>query len=91
VPLRVLLVQFVHGPYVSRADLVQTGGEHAARITDRLLTTDEVCAFLGIDRRTLERIYAKGEGPKRKKVGGTWRWRQSWLDAWIDEDERASA
>lgn len=56
------------------------------RITDRLLTTDEVCAFLGIDRRTLERIYAKGEGPKRKKVGGTWRWRQSWLDAWIDAD-----
>jgi DNA (cytosine-5)-methyltransferase 1 len=30
VPLRVLLVQFVHGPYVSRADLVQIGGEHAA-------------------------------------------------------------
>jgi excisionase family DNA binding protein len=61
------------------------------QVTDRLLTTEEVCAFLGIDRRTLERIYAKGEGPKRKKVGGTWRWRQSWLDAWIDEDERASA
>jgi hypothetical protein len=29
VPLGVLLVQFVHGTDTSRADPVQTGGEHA--------------------------------------------------------------
>ncbi|MFY9935187.1 MAG: helix-turn-helix domain-containing protein [Streptosporangiaceae bacterium] len=63
----------------------------AKPLTDRLLTTEEVCTFLGIDRRTLERMYAKGDGPRRKKVGGTWRWRQSWLDAWIDKDEQVSA
>jgi predicted DNA-binding transcriptional regulator AlpA len=63
----------------------------ATRISDRMLTTEEVCTFLGIDRRSLERLYAKGKGPRRKKVGGMWRYRQAWLDAWIDEDERASA
>ncbi len=63
------------------------------RITeaDRLLTVDEACDYLRIDRRTWERLQAKGQGPRRKKVGGTWRIRQSWLDDWIDEPDRASA
>jgi excisionase family DNA binding protein len=78
----------VQTPYVSMQSPCQPSTEvtMATTITDRMLTTDEVCTFLGIDRRTLERMYSRGEGPKRKKVGGTWRWRQSWLDAWIDED-----
>lgn len=49
-----------------------------------ILTLDEVATYLKAGKRTVYRLAQKGEIPAFK-LGGTWRFRHSELDAWIAE------
>ncbi|MFX7280239.1 helix-turn-helix domain-containing protein, partial [Acinetobacter baumannii] len=48
-----------------------------------IFTLDELAAYLKVGKRTLYRLAAHGEIPAFK-VGGTWRFRQSEIDRWIN-------
>lgn len=48
-----------------------------------ILTLDEVAVFLKAGKRTVYRLAQNGEIPAFK-LGGTWRFRLSELDSWID-------
>jgi len=52
-----------------------------------ILTLDEVAAYLKAGKRTVYRLAQKGHIPAFK-LGGTWRFRRSELDAWIAESIR---
>ena len=52
-----------------------------------ILTLDEVAAYLKAGKRTVYRLAQKGDIPAFK-LGGTWRFRRSELDAWIAESIR---
>lgn len=47
-----------------------------------ILTLDEVAAYLKAGKRTIYRLAAANKIPAFK-VGGTWRFRKSDIDAWI--------
>lgn len=48
-----------------------------------ILTLEEVAAFLKAGKRTVYRFAQNGDIPAFK-VGGTWRFRRSELETWID-------
>lgn len=48
-----------------------------------ILTLDEVATFLKAGKRTVYRFAQNGELPAFK-LGGTWRFRRSELERWID-------
>lgn len=48
-----------------------------------ILTLDEVAAYLKAGKRTVYRLTADGKLPGFK-LGGTWRFRRSDLDKWIE-------
>ena len=50
---------------------------------DEILTVDEVAAFLKAGKRTVYRLAANGTIPAFK-LGGTWRFRRTDLNAWIE-------
>lgn len=47
-----------------------------------IMTLDEVAQYLKAGKRTVYRLAAEGKLPAFK-LGGTWRFRRSDLDAWI--------
>ncbi|MDH7615242.1 helix-turn-helix domain-containing protein [Vibrio cholerae] len=53
-----------------------------------IFTLDELAAYLKVGKRTLYRLAAHGEIPAFK-VGGTWRFRQSEIDRWINNQTQA--
>lgn len=50
-----------------------------------LFTTDEVCDFLRISKRTLMRLRHDGKGPVALRVGGQLRYPDEEIDAFIQE------
>lgn len=52
-------------------------------MTEPLLQPDDVCAYLGITKRTLYELVATRR-IEHIKMGGLLRFRQSQLDAWLD-------
>jgi len=68
-----------------KANHMADGGERAP-----LLTVDEVCRYLKVDRRTVERLISAGELPAFKvagrvgKPGGCTRIAQDDLNAYLD-------
>lgn len=50
---------------------------------DEILTVDEVAAFLKAGKRTVYRLAANGTLPAFK-LGGTWRFRKTDLNAWME-------
>ena len=50
-----------------------------------ILTLEEVAAFLKAGKRTVYRFAQNGDIPAFK-LGGTWRFRRSELERWIDEN-----
>ncbi|MGI0615139.1 helix-turn-helix domain-containing protein [Pseudomonas aeruginosa] len=48
-----------------------------------IFTLDELAAYLKVGKRTLYRLASHGEIPVFK-VGGTWRFRQSEIERWIN-------
>lgn len=57
-------------------DIAGTDGE--------ILTLEEVAVFLRAGKRTVYRFAQNGQIPAFK-LGGTWRFRRSELERWIDE------
>ena len=55
-----------------------------------ILTLDEVAAFLKAGKRTVYRFAQSGEIPAFK-LGGTWRFRRSELERWIDQNSNQRA
>lgn len=53
-----------------------------------IFTLDELAAYLKVGKRTLYRLASHGEIPAFK-VGGTWRFRQSEVDRWINDQTQA--
>ena len=53
-----------------------------------IFTLDELAVYLKVGKRTLYRLAAHGEIPAFK-VGGTWRFRQSEIDQWINDQTQA--
>jgi excisionase family DNA binding protein len=58
---------------------------------DRLWTTQEVAAFLGVPVPTLHRWRYLGEGPEAFKVGRHLRWDPEAVRRWLVEDCQRSA
>jgi predicted DNA-binding transcriptional regulator AlpA len=54
---------------------------------DRLLPTWEAAEMIGSTPGTLRNWRMKGKGPKAIRVGGRAKYRQSELEAWIEEQE----
>jgi excisionase family DNA binding protein len=57
-------------------------------VTDRLLTTREVAAFLGVSPETVLRRWRAGELPGYRLASNVLRFRESEIEAWL-EDQRA--
>ena len=55
----------------------------------RLLTTEELAEYLQIPARTLEDWRHRDYGPKYARMGKRVRYRQSAVDAWLEEIEAA--
>lgn len=53
-------------------------------MTDDILTIKEVAQYLKIKEKTAYRLVAEGKFPGFK-VGGSWRFRRSEIETWIDE------
>lgn len=56
-------------------------------MTDDIWTIKELAAYLKLKEKTAYALVAKGEIPGFK-VGGSWRFRQSDIDHWIDEQAK---
>ena len=55
-----------------------------------IFTLDELAAYLKVGKRTLYQLAAHGKF-RLSKVGGTWRFPQSEIDQWINDQTRAGA
>ncbi len=55
--------------------------------TDRVLTVDELAAYLKVSQSTLYKLLAEGKVPGQK-VGRHWRFSRSAIDAWLEEPQR---
>lgn len=54
---------------------------------DEILTIQEIAAFLKLKEKTAYDLAAKGKIPGFK-VGGSWRFRKSNIDFWIEQNMR---
>ncbi|WP_338126467.1 MULTISPECIES: helix-turn-helix domain-containing protein [Pseudomonas] len=59
-------------------------GETMKTGPDQIFTLDELAAYLKVGKRTLYLLVAQEEIPAFK-VGGTWRFRRSDIDRWIED------
>ena len=59
-------------------------------MNDEILTLKEVAEYLKLAEKTAYRLAAEGKLPGFK-VGGSWRFRKSQLEAWISEQSAAYA
>jgi excisionase family DNA binding protein len=53
-------------------------------VTDRLLTTRQVAAFLGVSPETVLRRWRAGELPGYRLASNVLRFRESELEAWLE-------
>jgi len=53
-------------------------------MNDEILTIREVAAYLKLTEKTAYRLAAEGDIPGFK-VGGSWRFRRSEIENWIDQ------
>ena len=58
-------------------------------MSDRLLTTREVAAFLGLSSETVLRRYRAGELPGIRLGSNVLRFRESELEAWLESRSRS--
>lgn len=57
---------------------------------DEIMTIREVADFLRLTEKTAYRFALEGKIPGFK-VGGTWRFRKSKIEAWIEQQEKSAA
>lgn len=55
-------------------------------MTEQILTLKEVAEFLKLTEKTAYRLAAEGKLPGFK-VGGSWRFKQSDIDSWIEQSK----
>lgn len=55
-------------------------------MTDEIWTIKELAAYLKLKEKTAYALVAKGEIPGFK-VGGSWRFRRSDIERWIEESK----
>lgn len=53
-----------------------------------LMTIDELAAYLNVRPATIRAWRLNGTGPTAVRVGGSLRWRQADVDAWITDQQR---
>ena len=56
-------------------------------MSEDLMTIQEVAEYLRLNEKTAYRLAADGKIPGFK-VGGSWRFRQSEIEAWIEKQTR---
>lgn len=83
-----------HGETDDRKDLnmsIDTTATQGSGPGNALLTIDEAASYLAIPKATLYtwRTRRAGFGPRAVKIGGCLRFRQSDLDAWIEDHVEA--
>lgn len=54
-------------------------------LSEYALSLDAACASLDLPRSTLDKLCARGDGPRAFKIGRRWYVRRADLHAWIDE------
>jgi len=52
---------------------------------DKFLTIKEVMSRVGLSRSMIYKLLEHGEFPRPKKIGRLIRWRESVIEAWMDE------
>ena len=57
---------------------------------DTLMTIDEVAAYLRLSKDTVYRMAQSGKIPA-SKVGTQWRFRQSDVDAWLEQNKNVAS
>ncbi len=86
------ILQFRHSHYSLAFSLIfpYPLNYHFERIlmTDQIFTIKEVAAYLKLTEKTAYRLAAEGKLPGFK-VGGSWRFKMSDLEAWIEEQKKA--
>ena len=60
----------------------------SSAVTDRLLTTREVAAFLGVSPETVLRRWRAGELPGYRLASNVLRFRESEIEAWLEGTRR---
>lgn len=58
-------------------------------MTDEILTLKEVAEYLKLAEKTAYRLVAEGRLPGFK-VGGSWRFKQQDIEAWIEDQKNTS-
>jgi excisionase family DNA binding protein len=56
-------------------------------VTDQILTLKEVAVYLKLAEKTAYKLAAAGKLPGFK-VGGSWRFKQTDIDRWIEEQKQ---
>ncbi|HEY9135109.1 MAG TPA: helix-turn-helix domain-containing protein [Pseudomonadales bacterium] len=56
-------------------------------MTDQILTLKEVAAYLKLAEKTAYKLAAEGKLPGFK-VGGSWRFKESDIERWIEEKKK---
>lgn len=51
---------------------------------NKLMTIEDLSAYLGVPKNTLYQWRTKGKGPVGRKVGKHVRYRESDVDAWLE-------
>lgn len=68
-----------------------TTGDETPSFQSPYFDTDEAALYLRIERRTLENMRWRGEGPRYRKHGGRVRYHVADLDAWSESRGRGEA
>jgi len=58
-------------------------------MTDQILTLKEVAAYLKLAEKTAYKLAAEGKLPGFK-VGGSWRFKESDIEKWIEQKKKIS-
>jgi excisionase family DNA binding protein len=59
-------------------------GEEDGRMTEQLLTTDQLAEYLNVDKFTVYRLISQKEIPAIK-VGNQWRFKKRLIEAWLSQ------
>ena len=58
-------------------------------MADPLMTTNMVCDYLKIGRTSLWEWRKAGTFPAPLQMGRNTKWRRSWIEAWVNAQDRA--
>jgi excisionase family DNA binding protein len=71
-------------PTARRPEALTPAGRTRPASSDRLLSAEEVAAYLQVPLKTLYQWRLKGTGPRGLRVGRHLRYRRDEVDGWLD-------